>query len=283
MVEVVPLVPVKDEGNTRRPHPSRHWFFTLNNPSEEDMDYWRTPQNSGARKWVVQMEIGDSDTPHLQGYVDFLTKVRPIGMYHNGYHWEKVKNIEQAIKYCSKIETRIGGPWFNGIAKPESFKLEVLRPWQVELLLMLNGLPDNRTVIWVIDPVGGCGKTVFCKHLCSTRRALYTNGKAADCKYAITEWFASGKLLDMVLFDFTRSVENYISYEAIESIKNGIFFSTKYESKMEIFCCPHVVCFSNFEPDLSKLSADRWLIIRPGLEGLLPIQEPLPANPGLDV
>ena len=32
--------------------------------------------------------------------------------------------------------------------------------------------------------------------------------------------------------DFTRDVEEYVSYQAIEAIKNGIFYNTKYESKM---------------------------------------------------
>lgn len=47
----------------------------------------------------------------------------------------------------------------------------------------------------------------------------------------------------------------------IEQIKNGIYFSGKYESQMKYDKPPHVVVFSNTMPDQSKLSADRWNIV----------------------
>lgn len=55
-------------------------------------------------------------------------------------------------------------------------------------------------------------------------------------------------------------MENYVSYEAIESVKDGIFFSGKYESGMTIFNQPHIICFANFAPDIGKMSSDRWKI-----------------------
>ena len=60
--------------------------------------------------------------------------------------------------------------------------------------------------------------------------------------------------------DFTRDVEEYVSYQAIEAIKNGIFYNTKYESKMITYNSPHVIIFANFFPDITKLSSDRWVI-----------------------
>lgn len=64
----------------------------------------------------------------------------------------------------------------------------------------------------------------------------------------------------MAIFDYTRSQEEYISYEALEAVKNGIFYNNKYESGMVVYNTPHVIVLSNFRPDLSKLSADRWRI-----------------------
>lgn len=265
-MEVVPVVPVKKGGGNTRLPPSRHWVFTLNNPLELDIAIWKNMENVGSKKWVCQLERGEAGTPHLQGYVDFGTKVRPLGLFTEKYHWEKCKDIAASIKYCSKAETRIDGPWFRGIEPPVSFTLPLLRPWQSDLMASLNLPAGDRTINWVVDFNGNAGKTALCKHICSTRNAIYICGKAADCKYAVSEWLQGKKPLDIVLFDFTRSLENYVSYEAIESVKNGIFFSSKYESRMDIFRSPHVVCFSNFEPDQSKLSADRWHFIRLGLE-----------------
>lgn len=62
------------------------------------------------------------------------------------------------------------------------------------------------------------------------------------------------------IFDFARTVENFVSYEALETIKNGIYFSGKYESKTVVRNCPHVLVFSNFLPHMESLSLDRWNI-----------------------
>lgn len=43
----------------------------------------------------------------------------------------------------------------------------------------------------------------------------------------------------------------------MESIKNGLICSCKYVSVTKSFVIPHVV-FANYEPDQSKMSADRW-------------------------
>ena len=62
----------------------------------------------------------------------------------------------------------------------------------------------------------------------------------------------------IVFFDFSRSNEDRINYDVIESIKNGMMFSTKYESVVRMYDHPHVIIFANFMPSLTKLSADRW-------------------------
>ncbi len=55
-------------------------------------------------------------------------------------------------------------------------------------------------------------------------------------------------------------MEDYVSYQALEEIKDGIFFSGKYEGGMKIFNSPHVICFANFSPAEHKLSGDRWVV-----------------------
>ncbi|KAK7505378.1 hypothetical protein BaRGS_00003540 [Batillaria attramentaria] len=81
--------------------------------------------------------------------------------------------------------------------------------------------------------------------------AIRFENKSADVKHAYT-----GQRV--VIFDLARSQEDHINYEIIESIKNGVMFSSKYESQMKIFPPPHVVIFANFPPNLRKLSQDRW-------------------------
>lgn len=90
--------------------------------------------------------------------------------------------------------------------------------------------------------------------------ALFLNGKAADMKFAIAQ-FVEENELKVCLLNFTRTVEERVSYEGLEAIKDGIFFCGKYESKQVIYDPPHVICFANFLPDKEALSKDRIKII----------------------
>ncbi len=118
--------------------------------------------------------------------------------------------------------------------------------------------PDDRSIVWFWEEIGGVGKTALCKHICLTMKgAIYVSGKAIDIKYAVAAMDVYPKI---VLMDIPRSAGDAVSWDAIESVKNGIFFSGKYEGKMITGNCPHVICFSNAEPDWSKLSVDRWKV-----------------------
>ena len=79
-------------------------------------------------------------------------------------------------------------------------------------------------------------------------------------KYEVMEYLKKNKL-KIVMIDLTRCIENYVSYQGIEEIKNGIFYNTKYESGMVLFDSPHIIIFANFPPEEGKLNADRWNIV----------------------
>lgn len=51
-------------------------------------------------------------------------------------------------------------------------------------------------------------------------------------------------------------------YNVIELLKDGKFMSMKYQPRpVRLIECPHVIIFSNQEPDLTKLSNDRWEVV----------------------
>jgi hypothetical protein len=62
-----------------------------------------------------------------------------------------------------------------------------------------------------------------------------------------------------IIFDMTRENSEQINYSTIESLKNGIVFSGKYESRLKVaHGSTKVLVMINREPDLDKLSRDRW-------------------------
>lgn len=82
---------------------ARHWVFTLNNPGPIPRD--SVVDVALVDYIVVGSEVGESGTPHYQGYVAFkdrkrLTQVRAICP---SAHWEVTRGTpKQASDYCKK-------------------------------------------------------------------------------------------------------------------------------------------------------------------------------------
>lgn len=182
-------------------------------------------------------------------------------------HWEKCRNWKKSVAYCSKVDTRVDGPWSN--MKNFKFKKAVKDPmdgkiwykWELELMEILNNEPDDRNVFWYWSTEGKTGKSSFCKHLVLKHNAIIVGGKASDAHFGIMNRIEKGLDCKIVVFNISRASGKKLSYVGIESIKNGMFFSAKYESGMVVFDIPHVVVFANYEPMFEKLSMDRWKVV----------------------
>lgn len=213
----------------------------------------------------MQEEVGESGTPHLQGYLKFITKRRPQSVFGKsfGAHWEKCKSIKRAIEYTQKHDTRVGQIYVRNvpkIRKPHCLTRDQLYPWQQEIVNICETEPDDRTIHWYHESKGNVGKSALVKYLVMKHNAVLISGKGADIKYQIAQIGAKGWYPDIILYDIPRRSEGYISYTSMEEIKNGVFTSPKYESTMVIMPSPHIICFANFEPDLEAMSLDRWIV-----------------------
>lgn len=204
-------------------------------------------------------------------------KIRPVETFKTKeVHWEKAKGSkDDNIKYCSKdgkVHTnfKIRRPLVDPLheLKLYSFQKKVIE-------IVQNCKMDSRTIHWFWEPDGKTGKSSLAKSIIMKRpnEGIYVSGKSADIKFAIVEFLKNSENdLHFCIFNFTKSLEDYVSYEALESVKDGIFFSGKYESGTCLFNPPHVVCFANFFPNCTKLSKDRWKIYRIEKNGEYEIQ-----------
>lgn len=244
---------------------ARAYCFTYNNYSTLDLTEIQNYLNGlTGCSYIFQEETGESGTPHLQGYVRFSTP-RSFSWQKslsNKIHWEVAKGSKSSnITYCSKDETRTG-LMFTNMDLPETvidpLSGKTLHDWQMAMEERVLGPRDDRKIVWVTDEVGGQGKTAFCKHMAIKYGALVGGGAAKDIQFAIAAMKIKPK---MVFWNLTRTQEGFVSYAGIEAVKDGIFFSAKYESSMVVFNSPHVVIFANFKPEMEKLSKDRWCLI----------------------
>jgi hypothetical protein len=261
---LAPLAPhgSRGEGNTRPPPrvaASVRWCFTLNNYTEECEKTLLA--RLAPHKFIYGHEVGESGTPHLQGYVEFNKKLRPVEtIAMPAIHWEKAKGDRGSnITYCSKDNNNVVCSGFR-FEKPLKL-ISVLYDWQAEIVDMIKKDPDDRSIYWYWEDVGNVGKSALVKLLCAKHDALICGGKASDMKYLICEYKnAQGVYPELIIFDVPRSNLDYVSYTGIEEIKNGCFASSKYECKTVIMNSPHVLIFANEEPIYSKMSIDRWKV-----------------------
>jgi len=130
----------------------------------------------------------------------------------------------------------------------------ILRSWQTQALDRLDN-QNNRQILWIVDREGNKGKTFLSKYLVGMKNAYWIRGgRNQDIAFGYD-------YEDIICFDFAREQEERINYQIVESFKDGMLFSSKYESELKIFTPKLVICLSNFWPDETKLSADRWDII----------------------
>lgn len=246
------------DGNTKlsRVVPGMYWVFTLNNYSKEEMETLVTSFEENNIKYVFGEEVGACGTPHLQGFIQSEKKIRPLEKFKNKrIHWEKCKGSkDQNEKYCTKdgiIHT-------NMKLKRRACSLEeaMLFDWQKNVIEIIKNDPDDRTVYWIWEEVGKTGKSTFCKYLSEKYNAIPLEGKKNDILFCAATFES-----DIYVWDLERSMETYVSYGAIEKIKNGYYMCSKYESKPVVRASPHVFIFANFAPELEKLSKDRWKVI----------------------
>jgi hypothetical protein len=82
---------------------AKHWCFTVNNYTPESVERILALE-SEVDYLIFGREIGESGTPHLQGFVSFRTRVRrntAIERVGQG-HFTVARNIDQSIEYCKK-------------------------------------------------------------------------------------------------------------------------------------------------------------------------------------
>lgn len=264
---VEPLAPLgsRPNGNTeirsvatpakkKRSNGCIHWFMTWNN-YPDDWKFLIGSIGSKFSKYIVQTEIGENGTKHLQGHFTCIKKSRWESFaLPRQIHWEPTRNVNAAEEYCKKGETFSGERISKGFPQP----IKLIEPnylWEQEILEIISSEPDDRKIYWYWESVGNAGKTSFSKYLSVKHGAVPIEGKKNDILFC-----ASNFESDLYIYSISRSCENFVSYDSLEKIKDGYYMVGKYESKPITRNPPHLFVFANFPPHQEKMSIDRWVI-----------------------
>jgi len=259
LFQVVPEEFGNNDTNSSSSSALYKYDFVLNNYTIEDCSNIKEVLSKICKKWVIGYEVGESGTPHLQGYIHLLKKERKSTLNKklgNRCSFRPVRNETACIEYCKKDGN------FDTFGFPKPIKIiDKLYPWEEDIVEIYHTEPNDRTIHWFWEPIGGIGKSQFVKYMGIKYGVLFCNGgKHTDLINLVFN--ANMDDCKCIIWDLPRSSEGKISYSTLECVKNGMVCNTKYETGVKYFNSPHIFVFANFPPDNpEKLSQDRWKII----------------------
>ena len=139
-----------------------------------------------------------------------------------------------------------------------------LKPWQESLLEYVQQ-PCDREIFWIVGKEGNEGKNWFQKYVKSwlgARRVV----TGIDIKANSASIFQALRkcpivTADIFLFNIGKSMKKFdkINYDALEKMKDGEAFASKYDSQQLKIRVPNVVMvFSNSPPNISQLAKVRF-------------------------
>ncbi len=239
----------------------RRWCFTVNNYCDADINAITEHANLEKIHFaVVGKEVGESGTPHLQGFINFkrtcrlaaLKKILPTA------HFEPVKGTDQDNdEYCSKDQDlllRIGEPsrpgkrndLLEGIQCAKKGGMDAL--WREHPATYVryyrgieNGLqrdiPRRRVKTEVLVLVGppGCGKSHYAEQ-------LYPNAYYKDRG----EWWCNYQQEEAVIMD---EFYGWIRHSTMLRLMNSQPMQVQSKGGNLVFNSKHIVICSNKHVD----------------------------------
>lgn len=247
-IQIVPSSS-REGGNTNSPSlprkkqipPAVRWCFTFNNYSDDEYNSIVPKFRLLAKYYIIGKEVGESGTPHLQGYVEFKKKCRPSSHgLPKSIHWEKAKGDRDSnYDYCSKDNNYICFP-------KEPTVISNLYPWQKECLeFFKNDCEwDCRKIYWIYGDVN-IGKTQFVKYLCVKYGAYVLGGER---RHILSQVHANECPMYIMCLSYG---DHMVSYRAIEQVKDGVFASA-FGTETNGMCirdASHFLVIGNEPPD----------------------------------
>ena len=141
-----------------------------------------------------------------------------------------------------------------------------LKPWQESLLEYVQQ-PCDREIFWIIGKEGNEGKNWFQKYVKSWlgARRVVTGIDIKANNASIFQALRKCPIVtaDIFLFNIGKSMKRFdqINYDALEKMKDGEAFASKYDSQQLKIRVPNVVIvFSNSPPDVKELAKVRFRV-----------------------
>lgn len=226
------------------------------------------------KKYVFQLEKGESGYVHWQGRGSLIKKARPStlkGRFCVGGHFSVTNSTAfktEDDKYVMKAETRVDGPYKSEEYEPPEpkttqlieFETHELYPWQQTIVEWCQTV-DFRHIKLIYDTKGNRGKSIFAEWL--SYRKLANEVPSMRSMEDLLQACFHMPARNAYLIDMPRGMNKGKLgefYSGLESLKNGMIFDKRYQYRVKRINRPQVIVFTNTLPKFNLLSPDRWQI-----------------------
>ena len=213
------------------------------------------------KTWIIGKEKGKNGYEHWQIRLGTSNKAF--------FDWVKLyiptAHVEKATDTTGAYERKEGQYWTSADrSEVLQQRYGKLRKAQKAVLRALQATNDRQVAVWY-DHTGCVGKSWFTGAMWE-RGLAYVTPATVDSVKGMIQYVAScytqGGWRPYVIIDIPRSWKwSEQLYCAIESIKDGLFYDTRYNASMVNIRGVKVLVMTNTLPKLDALSIDRWVII----------------------
>ena len=276
----------KKKGVKKKYYPSKRWTFTLHGGTDDQKKRLIKMFDDDLFTFAIfSKETGEhSIHPHFQGYFELskkkLTKeLFEAALGNKSTHLEAAtRNKETNVAYVHGMDKAYEIGWIQyskgEYEKPHGYSdysvkfMENFKPRSFQKMMLDivdENKVDDRSIYWFWEPTGNVGKTSLGRVLHRLHGAMYLRGSSGDMKHACTMYREYvNKDPTIIVIDIARGADATTDlHQGIEDLKNGLFFSGKYQSTMiDAKVPPHVFVLANVPPSLKTHSGDRWKVFR---------------------
>lgn len=206
-------------------------------------------------KWIIAKEIGNDGYKHWQIRMQTRHTFEELKKEFPKAHIEEASNDYEYEKKEGNYYTSDDNEYTIQARYGE------LRQNQRKYLENLN-TQNDRQIDVIIDTgrnSGNHGKTWLARHLFQSGKGFYVPPTIGSGK-GIIQFIASGYRAEpIIIVDIARSTRwNTELYVALETIKDGLVYDTRYHHTQRDIHGVKVLVTCNEKPVLKRLSKDRW-------------------------
>lgn len=250
--------------------------------------------SSNCKKWAFQLEKGDEKGyVHWQMMVSLFTKERQSTLwtsFQKGINPDERRGNKlsplstengEKFTYCMKDQTRQDGPWTDeteagdmpsviirdDVKDDMDVEEKDFYHWQKEIVAWAQTKPSKRLVRIIVDPKGEKGKSYLKKWMMIQGLATIAPAMAGakDLLQFVCSMTKNAKVFPKCfIIDIPRGMKDKQLREfwsAIESIKDGYVYDTRYKAMTLVFKSPHILIMTNAMPPFGvDFSSNRWEI-----------------------